>query len=264
MTNFLTNDQLVARAPSVFAESPAANVSDKYAFVPTTQILNTLEAAGWLPVRAQESRVRLNDKQGYQRHMVRLRHQDANDMKVGDSLPEIVLTNSHDGLASFCLTLGLFRLVCSNGMVVSEGMFESARIKHTGYRDQDIIDITGRVVQSAPLLTNSIGEFESIQLSAGEQLAFAKNALDLRWNEGEAPIDPSALLRIRRRADDNQSLWATLNVVQENLLKGGLRGRSESGRRTSTREVTSVTEDIRLNKALWSMAQGFVSAKVAA
>ena len=264
MTKFLTNDQLVARAPSVFAESPAANVSDKYSFVPTTQVLNTLEAAGWLPVRAQESRVRMSDKQGYQRHMVRLRHQDANDMKVGDSLPEIVLTNSHDGLSSFTLSLGLFRLVCSNGMVVSEGVFESARIKHTGYRDQDVIDITDRVVHSAPLLTNSIGEFESIQLSYAEMLAFAEEALDLRWNPGEAPIHSSALLTVRRRADDNQSLWTTLNVIQENLLKGGLRGRSDSGRRTSTREVTSVTEDIRLNKALWSMAQGLAGQKKAA
>ena len=260
MTNFLSNSQLANLAPSIFAEKPASHVSDKYAFVPTTQVLETLQKSGWMPVRVQESRVRLDEKQGYQKHMIRLRHENAQDMQVGDSLPEIVLTNSHDGLASFALSLGLFRLVCSNGLVVADGMFESARIKHIGYRDDAVIDIVSRVIESAPQLTSAIEVIQSTELSKGEQLAFAKGAMALRWEEN-APIEAADLLKIRRSADSKNSVWNTFNLVQENMLRGGLRGHSESGRRTRTRAVTSVSEDIRLNKALWTMAQALANHK---
>lgn len=260
MTKFLSNAELGHYAPSIFAEKPASHVSDKYAFVPTTQVLTTLQDAGWMPVRVQESRVRLDEKQGYQKHMIRLRHQDSQVMKVGDSLPEIVLTNSHDGLASFALSLGLFRLVCSNGLVVADGMFESARIKHIGYRDEAVIDIVSRVVESAPQLTQAIDVFQGTTLSEGEQLAFATGALDLRWKEN-APIEASDLLKARRWEDGKKSVWSTFNTIQENMLRGGLRGRSESGRRTRTRAVSSVSEDIRLNKALWTMAQALANHK---
>jgi len=264
MTNFLSKSQLAHFAPSVFAEKPAEHVSTKYAFVPTTQVLTTLESAGWLPVRAQESRVRLDEKRGFQKHMIRLRRQDAQVMKVGDSLPEIVLTNSHDGLASFALSLGLFRLVCSNGLVVADGMFESARIKHIGYRDDDVIDIVARVIESAPQLTDAIQVFQGTQLTSADQLAFAQGALNLRWDEGKAPIEAAKLLRANRSEDSTQSVWSTFNTIQENMLNGGLRGRSANGRRTSTRAVTSVSEDIRLNKALWTMAQALANHKRAA
>ena len=260
MTKFLTAAELNRAAPSIFADRPAAHVSDKYAFVPTTQVLSTLESSGWLPVRVQETSVRLTEKQGYQKHMIRLRHRDAQVIRVGDSLPEIVLTNSHDGLASFALSLGLFRLVCSNGLVVSDGMFESARIKHIGYQDDAVIDIVGRVIESAPMIADSVAAWNQTELTQLDQLAFAKGALALRWQD-KAPIEAVSLLKARRWEDGKKSVWSTFNTIQENMMQGGLRGRSESGRRSRTRPVQSVSEDIRLNKALWTMAQALANHK---
>ena len=40
-----------------------------------------------------------------------------------DAYPQILLTNSRDGKAAFNFRVGIFRLVCSNGLVVSDVMY---------------------------------------------------------------------------------------------------------------------------------------------
>ena len=48
----LTDAQLRAAAPSIFAETPIDGVSDRYAFVPTHSVLETFRAAGYYPIMA--------------------------------------------------------------------------------------------------------------------------------------------------------------------------------------------------------------------
>lgn len=60
----------------------------------------------------------------------------------------------------------------------------------------------------------------------------------------------------RRGADRKTDLWTTANVVQENVIKGGVGGISATtGRRMKTRAINSVGEDVRLNRALWSLTE---------
>jgi hypothetical protein len=49
-------------------------------------------------------------------------------------------------------------------------------------------------------------------------------------------------------------------VVQEHLLRGGDKGRAATGRRITTRPVKSVGEDIRLNRALWTLTEKLAEA----
>ena len=95
---------------------------------------------------------------------------------------------------------------------------------------------------------------------------FAQAALEVRYGEDwarQSPVRPGQLLDARRTDDRGTDLWVTFNRVQENLLKGGLLGRARSGRRVRTRQVRSVTEDIRLNRALWRLAERFAQLKAA-
>jgi hypothetical protein len=106
-----------------------------------------------------------------------------------------------------------------------------------------------------------------LPLSPRESELFARSALELRYGEDwsqASPVTTEQVLSPRRVADSGQDLWSTLNRVQENLLKGGLRGRSRSGRRTRTRAIRSVTEDVRLNRALWRLTEHFTELKAAA
>ncbi len=62
---------------------------------------------------------------------------------------------------------------------------------------------------------------------------------------------------VPRRWDDRKSdLWSIFNRVQENLVKGGLTGRTANGRRQRTRPVQGIDQNLRLNRALWMLAEG--------
>ena len=54
----LEDDTLRARAPSIFASGPIANVSARYTFVPTARIVVGLRALDWVPVSVEEQRIR--------------------------------------------------------------------------------------------------------------------------------------------------------------------------------------------------------------
>lgn len=100
----------------------------------------------------------------------------------------------------------------------------------------------------------------SVRLLPHEKAAFAEAAHHLRWEE-HAPIQPQQLLDVRRREDQQSDLYTTLNIVQENLIRGGLHGRNANRKRTTTRAVQGVTENVRLNSALSVLAQSLAKHK---
>ena len=85
----------------------------------------------------------------------------------------------------------------------------------------------------------------------------------MKYDENEAPITANQLLSTRRIADRNPDLWSNFNRVQENIIRGGLRGRTANGNRTTTREVKSIDNNVKLNKALWILADGMRQLKQA-
>ncbi len=76
-----------------------------------------------------------------------------------------------------------------------------------------------------------------------------------RRNNG-LPITETQILRPRRYDDNRADLWTVFNRVQENLVKGGLSGRAANGRRQRTRAVQGIDQNVRLNRALWLLADG--------
>jgi hypothetical protein len=162
---------------------------------------------------------------------------------------------------------GLMRLVCLNGMVASAGTVDEIRVHHKG-------DIVGRVIEGAYSVVNEFGKvaesvdkFKSIKLLPAEQSAFARSALVAKYGEPETggfPVTAEHILYPRRQEDRSTDLWSTFNVVQEHLIRGGDRGRAASGRRTRTREVTGISQNVQLNRALWTLADEMAKLKLAA
>lgn len=66
------------------------------------------------------------------------------------------------------------------------------------------------------------------------------------------------ILTPRRYEDRQDDLWTTYQRLQENLLKGGLSGRTAQGKRTHTRAVNGIDGDVKLNRALWVMAESLL------
>lgn len=266
----LTHNRLSQMAPSIFSDSAREGLSDRYNFIPTINVVKELENQGWLPVKAQESRVRDENNQGYQKHMIRFRnfHEKVQDkLAVGDTFVEMVLTNSHNGLGSFIFNAGLFRLACGNGMVVSEGNFESVHVRHNSYQANNVIDITAEVVEHAPKIINKVEQMKQIELSPVEQMIFANAAKPLRFDKPQE-IETERILIPQRSSDKGNDLWKTYNRVQENLVKGNVRydRKDDNGHyqgRSHTREVKSIDGGMKLNQALWTLAEEMSKLKMA-
>lgn len=259
----LTEDRMRKLAPAMFASQAHDSVSDKFTFVPTIDVVRALQTEGWQPVDVKQTNARQLTRVDSKRHIVRLRHVDTLKAlnNVGDSVPEAVLINAHDGTTAYQIHAGIFRMVCGNGMIVADATFEKIALKHLGFDPRQAIDAAFEVVREVPRLTESIEGMRTTVLSASEQVAFAESALIARYEDlKQSPVQPANLLRARRYDDQGDDLWRTFNRVQENMMRGGVRGRASTGRRLTTRPVTSIVEDTRLNKALWHLAESMKKA----
>jgi hypothetical protein len=264
----LNNEQLRAIAPSIFATEPWHQMSDKYRFIPTIEVVENMRREGFLPVSAVQSRTRVAGKRDFTRHQIRFqdfRHGNLPAVKtLGALYPQVVITNAHDGASAYALDGGLFRLACLNGMMVSDAVLASMRVKHQG-NIGDVISISHEIVEQFPRVLDSVERFQALRLEAPEQKAFATAALALRYDDA-APVTPEVVLQPRRRDDMDPTLWNTFNRVQEALVGGGDRYRTPAqprtpetayrpARRMRTRPVEGISENTRLNKALWTLAE---------
>lgn len=256
----LTNQQLMQKAPVLFTEQPHIDVSDKYHFVSTIDVINEIRSHGWHPTSVDQSSVKDEDKDGYQRHLVRFRH--FNDLlNPKDNAVELLLFNSHDRSTAFSISAGIYRFVCSNGLVIADSVFESYKIKHIGERSNDIHTAIDKITSFKPQLEYKIDTFESILLSQQEKEAFAKASIPLRF-EKHHEVNHNDFLVPHRDEDTKDDLYTTLNVIQENLLRGNISGiNKDTGRRFTSREITSISKDVDVNQGLWDIAERIASIK---
>ena len=259
----LTLEQLKAQAPSVFAEKPWNGVSDKYVFLPTSEVVNSLMEKGIQPMTVKQSRTRIEGKYGFTKHMIRFRPTAYQTRVVGGVYPEIVMTNAHDRGSSYILESGMYRLICSNGMVASAGVNESYRVRHMGTTIGEVLDATYRIIDNFPQIEDQVIRFQNMQLTQEQREKMAEMALGLRWDAGKAPFAAARLLSVRREADKGTDLWTTFNVIQENITQGQHFSRwnrvSNPGLR-STRGLASIDADLSVNRGLWKLAEELVSA----
>lgn len=251
----LTNEELMRYVPSVFSEEKHTSRSDRYTYIPTITLLDNLRREGFQPFFACQTRTRDEGKREHTKHMLRLRREG---QILGKEVPEIILLNSHDGSSSYQMIPGLFRFVCQNGCICGQ-TFGEIRVPHKG-------DVTGQVIEGAYEVLNifegitaSSEEMKSIQLRPEEQRIFAATALGWKYDsKGEGkhiPLAPDDVLQARRVEDKPNDLWTTYQRVQENMSKGRLWARSEKGHVSRTRPVTGIDGDVKLNRALWEMAE---------
>ena len=247
----LSNDQIAYYTPSVVTDSAHESRKDSYKFISTLNVIDSMRKEGFEPYEVRQTRTRLLGRRNHTRHMVRLRHADA--YSNGSEVPEIILLNSHDGTSSYQLLSGFFRFVCSNGLIAGN-IHNDIRIRHSGNVIDQVIEGSYRVLSEVEAGLSRIDRFKSITLNEGQKLTFADQAITLRWGERSPIKDPAELLSIHRHSDRKDDLWTVFNTVQENLMRGGLNGRSFNGRRVTTRAINGVNENVRINRGLWDLA----------
>jgi hypothetical protein len=250
----LTRDELAHYVPSVFSEEKHASRSERYTCIPTITLLDNLQREGFQPFFACQTRVRDQGKREHTKHMLRLRREG---QITGKQVPEIILLNSHDGSSSYQMLPGLFRAVCQNGLICGES-FGEVRVPHKG-------DVVGKVIEGA---YEVLGVFDRVEENGmrcshcccrPRTAGLAKAAITYRFGEEHQPVTEAQILSPRRWQDESHDLWTTYQRIQENLIKGGLCGKNTQGKRMHTRAVKGIDSDVKLNRALWVMAENMLS-----
>jgi hypothetical protein len=261
----LSREQLNRCVPSAYAERAYSGTSNRYSFFSTHAVVEALRESGWAPVIAQEQRARAEERYGFQKHLIRFhRREELGRAVLHDSRIEVVLMNSHDGGCAFRIYAGVFRLVCSNGLVVSEASFGAVSIRHTHRTVEQVVQASQRIAHTSEGIGNRIDAFRQRNLSEEERTDFASRALALRYDTVEAaPVRPAYLLEPKRDEDRGHSLWQTFNTVQERMMRGSrpdyLKAAREGRRVARVRGLTGLDAQLSTNRSLWELAASYLN-----
>jgi len=250
----LTRDELMQVVPSVFGEDKHESRSQHYTYIPTITLLENLQREGFEPFFAGQTRVRDQNRREHTKHMLRLRR---TGQIAGQQVPEIILLNSHDGSSSYQMLPGYFRAICTNGLVCGQSLGE-VRVPHRGNVVEQVIEGAYEVLGIFDRVEEKRDAMQSLLLPPPAQHALANAALQYRFGEEHQPITAMQILTPRRYEDRQDDLWTIYNRIQESLLKGGLPGRTAKGKRTHIRAVKGIDGDVKLNRALWVMAENMM------
>jgi hypothetical protein len=262
---FLTEEEMRHRLPAIFADSEHYSRSDRYTYVSTMDLLRALAAEGYRPTFATQQATRREDMRTHTKHLLRLQRTDIDISKP--EVPEIVMLNSHGGQSSVMLAGGLWRFVCMNGHVVGDTVGK-IHVQHKGDIASDVIDGVLSITKRLEHVGDTVEAWKHTSLSGEEKHLLAASAATLRFDlePGEkSPVSLDQILQPRRQADKADDLWTVYNRIQENVNKGGLYGltrdKNNRLRNTTTRPIKGIDQNLRLNQALWDLADGMSKLK---
>jgi len=250
--NSYSLEQIKSMAPSVFTTDKAPHLTDKYIQTPTSRVVEDLMSMGWQVTKVQEVKARKG--KGFQKHMVVFRNPEIMIKGVNgdDSFPQILLTNSHDGKAAFNFRVGIFRLICSNGLVISDADFNNVSIRHMNYSFETLQTKIQEVIAKLPNLVQKINLFKQTELTEAQMADFATKAAALR---NKQTVNIADLLRADRNQDAGNDLWLVFNRIQEKVISGGY-GYGRKNRKA--RSVKNFQQDIKLNEQLFELAEAYL------
>jgi hypothetical protein len=268
--SYLTKDQLKEKCPLAFAEAPTnPDVSGKYLFVNTETIVDDLDKLGWKPVQAAQRKSR-GQETIFSKHMVAFQNPD---IKIkgsdgDDSFPRIIMTNSHDGMQAFKFSVGIYRLVCSNGLVVADEEFSDFKIKHKGYTFEELRGVVNEAVADLPNRVQVLNEMKNRVLTKEEKGKLALDAMLIRagikpnsdkakkFNYDEETIED--ILDPKRKEDEGDDLWRVFNVIQEKITQGDFHAALTGAKVRKVRKIKSFEKDLKVNKELFKLATALV------
>ena len=259
--NILSNEQIAQLAPAVMSTEHKAGLSEHYTHIPTIQVVEDMRKLGWEPVQAIGVKARKGGNSAIKKHLVKFRNEGvfmADENGNVDSYIEVLLTNSHDGSSTFRFEIGIFRLVCSNGLVVKDHDLGELKIRHMGYDFEMLRALINTMIEKLPDVVGCINKFADSPISDELAQEFALKAAQLRFGDNMKNLDPNMLLLIERQEDANNSMWAVLNRVQEKLVNGGFYYQNEKGKSRKARKIKNFTQNIDFNSQLWELADEYV------
>ena len=239
-------------------------LSDHYSFVPTMNVVRDLQTMGWDCVDAKQVKARKKSTNGYQKHMLTFEHPKYKVEGV-EEYPQLLLTNSHDGGNAFQLSAGIFRLVCSNGLVIKTEDYGTQRLIHKGYSFEAVQEMVEGFIATIDETMTRITAMKRTQLDKDQMTEFAKQAALLRFTSksyNEENIDKvvyiDELLDATRKEDNGNAVWEVFNRVQERLVGGNYHYKGTKDKPRKARPIKNFQQSFEVNKKLSELAFAYV------
>lgn len=268
--SYMSKEQLKDACPLAFAQAPTnPDVSGRYLFVNTETIVDDLEKLGWFPVQAAQRKSR-GKSTIFSKHMVAFQNPDIKikGSNGDDSFPRIIMTNSHDGMQAFQFSVGIFRLVCSNGLVVADEQFSDFKIKHKGYSFGELRDVVNQAVSDLPNKVQVLNDMKNRTLTQDEKNKLALDSMLIRAGikpgsdkASEFKYDDETIEDIldpKRDEDKGNDLWRVFNVIQEKITQGEFHAALKGAKVRKVRKIKSFEKDLKVNKELFKLATALV------
>jgi hypothetical protein len=270
LEKYLTKAEIKEQAPVVFADVPTnPKVSDKYLHANTEVIIDDLAKLNWFPVSATMRKSKGGDTI-FSKHMLSFQNPDImiKGKDGDDAYPRILLTNSHDGLNAFSFRVGVYRMACSNGLVIATEEFSAFKIKHMGYSFAELRNVVTQAVTDLPAKVEILNQMRSTILTQDQKNALAIDAMLIRAGikptDEQPEFDDETIVDILdpiRSADkDSDDLWITLNIIQEKITKGGYSQALKGSKVRKVRAIKSFEKDLDVNQKLFKKAMEYIEA----
>lgn len=273
-TSFLSNDDIRKMCPMAFKTAPTnPGLSGRYTQANTATVIDDLAKLGWYPVQAKQAREKKGSSGIRSFHMVAFQNPDIkihktleNGEKIVDTYPRIILTNSHDGFNSFKFMVGLFRLVCSNGLVVCSDQMVNMSIRHINYDFEELRRVVATAIEQVPDIVQTMNDMRKVTLTDEQKINLATEVVRIRKgieDNQKFHLDAEtieSILEPVREEDKANDLWTVFNICQEKLIKGGFSAAGKNNKSRKQRGITSIRKDMDFNQRLWGTASKYLMA----
>lgn len=246
------------KAPAIFAENPHYSRSANYSHIPTVEIVKLMEKEDFNMVSVSQSLSKRFEKQQAAKHIIRFRHKDVSLSTVGDEQFEICVINSHDGTTALSVHAGLFRLVCSNGLVVGSSTYSNIKAYHRNLSIETVVEHAYNIVKNIKVIEDTKTEWQAKQLTYDEKYQLATAAYKMKYDDRVTAFTPESFLKVNREEDYKNDLWTVFNIIQENLINGGLTV-IRNNRQLRTRGINNIYQNVKFNQELWNNAADLMS-----
>ena len=206
----------------------------------------------------------------FQNPNVKIVKQNADGTETTDAYPRIILTNSHDGFNSFKFMMGIYRIICSNGLVVADGEMINMTIRHINYSFDELRKVVNEAIKQVPNIVMTMNTMKNTEVTDEQKREMATEVVKIRKNiedNKKFSLDEDTIREILmpvREEDNGNDLWTVFNICQEKLIKGGYMALGNNNKVRKQRSITSIKKDIDYNQRLWDVAMRYMPATVAA
>jgi len=259
----MSMETALQKAPGIGAPGPHSRLSKNYKFISSLELIDHLDKQGWGLVNAKQSTSK-NANPIYTTYGTHIMHFAHNDLYMKDNRggiegrPEIVIIGNSNGDRPLQVEAGIFRLVCSNGLVIKTQDFGSMKERHIKYNQEEVKQIIDQKVTEIEKAVSKINRWSGIEMTDKQRYQFATEALAMRLSSDRQPENYEILdlLQPRRKEDQGKSLWLTYNVCQEGIIKGGF-----SLNNREARAIKNPMTEFNINQDLWTLAEKYETIK---